>query len=84
MRQGEIAGLQLQDIGIDRIYIRHSWSKYDGLKETKTNESKEIKIPPKVRDALLMQASFNPYNEGQGDLYSLVFFLNSRQTLKTG
>ena len=71
MRQGEIAGLQLQDIGIDRIYIRHSWSKYDGLKETKTNESREIKIPPKVRDALLMQASFNPYNEGQA---GFVFF----------
>ena len=71
MRQGEIAGLQLQDIGIDRIYIRHSWSKYDGLKETKTNEYREIKIPPKVRDALLMQASFNPYNEGQA---RFVFF----------
>lgn len=71
MRQGEIAGLQLQDIGIDRIYIRHSWSKYEGLKETKTNESREIKIPPKVRDALLMQASLNPYNEGQA---GFVFF----------
>lgn len=71
MRQGEIAGLQLQDIGIDRIYIRHSWSKYEGLKETKTNESREIKIPPKVRDDLLMQASFNPYNEGQS---GFVFF----------
>lgn len=71
MRQGEIAGLQLQDIGVDRIYIRHSWSKYEGLKETKTNESREIKIPPKVRDDLLMQASFNPYNEGQS---GFVFF----------
>lgn len=71
MRQGEIAGLQLQDIGVDRIYIRHSWSKYEGLKETKTNESREIKIPPKVRDELLMQASFNPYNEGQS---GFVFF----------
>lgn len=71
MRQGEIAGLQVQDIGIDRIYIRHSWSKYDGLKETKTNEAREIKIPPKVRDALLMQASLNPFDEGQ---YGFVFF----------
>ena len=46
MRQGEIAALRLEDIGADRIYIRHSWSKYEGLKETKTNECREIKIPP--------------------------------------
>lgn len=71
MRQGEIAGVQVQDIGVDRIYIRHSWSKYDGLKETKTNESREIKIPPKARDALLMQASLNPFDEGQS---SFAFF----------
>ncbi len=33
MRQGEIAALRLEDIGTDRIYIRHSWSKYEGLLE---------------------------------------------------
>ena len=65
MRAGEIAALQLQDIGTDRIYIRHSWSKYDGLKETKTNETRQIKIPPKLRDELLTQAYLNPYDEGQ-------------------
>ena len=54
MRQGEIAALRLEDIGTDRIYIRHSWSKYEGLKETKTNECREIKIPKQLRDMLLM------------------------------
>lgn len=64
MRQGEIAALRLEDIGTDRIYIRHLWSKYEGLKETKTNESREIKIPTLLRDDILAQASFNPHNEG--------------------
>ena len=32
MRQGEIAALRLEDIGKDRFYVCHSWSKYDGLK----------------------------------------------------
>lgn len=71
MRQGEIAALQVQDIGVDRIYIRHSWSKYDGLKETKTNECREIKIPTKLREALIFQASLNPHNEG---LRGFIFF----------
>jgi len=64
MRQGEIAALRLEDIGADRIYIRHSWSKYEGLKETKTNECREIKIPPLLRDMLLIQANMNPHGEG--------------------
>ena len=64
MRQGEIAALRKEDIGTDRIYIRHSWSKYEGLKETKTNECREIKIPSQLRDMLLMQANMNPHGEG--------------------
>lgn len=64
MRQGEIAALRLEDIGTDRIYIRHSWSKYEGLKETKTNDCREIKIPEQLRDMLLMQAHMNPHEEG--------------------
>ena len=64
MRQGEIAALRLEDIGADRIYTRHSWSKYEGLKETKTNECREIKIPPQLRDMLLVQAHMNPHGEG--------------------
>lgn len=64
MRQGEIAALRMEDIGTDIIYIRHSWSKYEGLKETKTNECREIKIPSQLRDMLLMQANMNPHGEG--------------------
>ena len=44
MRQGEIAALKLQDIGEDRIYIRHSWGKYDGLKTPKNGEEKSYQL----------------------------------------
>ena len=64
MRAGEIKGLRMQDIGDDRIYIRHSWNAYDGLKCTKTGEEREILIPRKLHDMIVYQASFNPYNEG--------------------
>ena len=62
---GEIAALRCEDIGSDRIYIKHSWSKYEGLKETKTNECREIKIPSKLRDSLLLLARLNPHKEGE-------------------
>lgn len=65
MRMGEIAALRCEDIGSDRIYIKHSWSKYEGLKETKTNECREIKIPSKLRDSLLLLARLNPHKEGE-------------------
>ena len=60
MRQGEIAALRLQDIGEDRIYIRHSWGKYDGLKTPKNGEEREIRIPHQLRDMIIMQAMKNP------------------------
>lgn len=71
MRQREVAGLTLGDIGEDRIYIRNSWNKYEGLKCTKTDTYREIIIHPLLRDMLLAQADLNPYNEG---LKGFVFF----------
>ncbi len=71
MRQGEIAALRLEDIGEDRIFIRHSWSKYDGLKCCKNGESREIKIPKVLKNALIRQAKLNPHGEG---LKGYVFF----------
>ena len=71
MRQGEIAGLRLEDIGVDRLYVRHSWNKYEGLKSCKNGEEREVPITPKLRDMLLAQAALNPYDEG---LKGFVFF----------
>lgn len=65
MRQGEILALQLRKIGDDRIFIRHSYSPYEGgLKTPKNGEEREIRIPPQLRDMLLNQASFNPWDNG--------------------
>lgn len=71
MRSGEILALRMQDIGDDRIYIRHSWSMYEGLKSPKNGEAREIKIPQKLRDMIVYQASFNPYDEGMS---GFIFF----------
>ena len=71
MREGEILALQVRDIGEDRIYIRHSYSSYDGLKPPKNGEEREIRIPPELRDMILNQASFNPWGNGQANF---VFF----------
>lgn len=73
MREGEILALQVQDIGTDRIFIRHSYSPYEGgLKPPKNGEEREIRIPPQLRDMLLNQAAFNPwgYDENSFIFYS--------------
>jgi len=72
MRQGEIAALRLQDIGEDRIYIRHSWGKYDGLKTPKNGEEREIRIPHQLRDMIIIQAMKNPWRQ---DLSAFVFLV---------
>lgn len=71
MRAGEIQALRMQDIGDDRIYIRHSWNQYEGLKCPKNGEAREIKIPQKLREMIIYQASFNPYDEGMS---GFIFF----------
>lgn len=72
LRAGEIRGLMLQDIGIDRIYVRHSWGRgSEGLKTPKNGEEREVPILPELRDLLLAQAAKNPYDEG---LKGFVFF----------
>lgn len=71
MREGEILALQVRDIGEDRIYIRHSYSSYDGLKPPKNGEEREIRIPSELRDMILNQASFNPWGNTPT---SFVFF----------
>lgn len=72
MRAGEIQALMMQDIGADRIYVRHSWERGGGgLKTPKNGEEREIPIPSQLSDLLLKQANKNPYNEG---LKGYVFF----------
>ncbi len=64
MRAGEIQGLRVQDLGNDCIYVKHSWNRMDGLKTTKTNESRTVEIPfPNLIQDLLNLASRNPHGQ---------------------
>jgi integrase len=65
MRAGEIQGLRVQDLGKDCLYIKHSWNRMDGLKTTKTNESRTVELPfPVLIQDLLNLAATNPYGQG--------------------
>lgn len=64
MRQGEILGLQVEDVGADRIFVRHSWSFADKLKCTKTGKERTVPLLPAVRKELLNLIEGNPYGGG--------------------
>lgn len=66
MRAGEIQALTVNDLGEDEIYVRRSWSKYDGLKCCKNGEERSIPIPisHQLYLKLKMLADFNPNNDG--------------------
>jgi len=61
LRAGEIAALTVDDIADDRLHVRHSWSRRDGLKSTKTNEERAVPLIPAVRDRLREYAAKNPH-----------------------
>jgi integrase len=64
MRAGEIAALRLEDIGDDRIAVRHSWGCKDGLKTPKNGETRSVPLLPTVREALHKQAQSSPWWNG--------------------
>ena len=64
LRAGEVLGLQIRDIGNDRLYVRHSWGNKDGLKNTKTRVERTVPLLASVRDALLKLARKNPHEIG--------------------
>ena len=63
MRMGEILALQMQDIGTDCIFVRHSWARREGLKCPKNGEERVIKIPQELSSLLLLEAKKNPYGK---------------------
>ncbi|UTC82679.1 tyrosine-type recombinase/integrase [Treponema denticola] len=74
MRIGEILALRKDDIGLDRLFIRHSWSEVDGLKTTKTGESRVVPLMQETRELLLALAedenNLNRYFENPYIFYS--------------
>lgn len=63
MRIGEVQALQLRDISKDRIYVRHSWARKDGLKTPKNGTSREIIIDKSLLKLINHQISINPYGQ---------------------
>ncbi|MCR4733558.1 MAG: site-specific integrase [Treponema sp.] len=64
LRAGEIQALRLQDLGVDRLYIKHSWNFQDGLKSTKNGEERTVYLPfPQIIKALKQLAESNPYGQ---------------------
>ena len=50
MRMGEICALKVNDIVLNRIIVRHSWSKEDnGLKCPKNGEEREVPLLPDLK-----------------------------------
>ncbi|MBI9104740.1 MAG: site-specific integrase [Spirochaetales bacterium] len=64
LRLGEVAGLRVEDIGEDRLYITHSWSEEDHLKGTKNNEVRSVPIRDDIKRSLLDYAKLNPFGCG--------------------
>ncbi|MDR1446972.1 MAG: tyrosine-type recombinase/integrase [Treponema sp.] len=63
LRAGEVLALRKRDIGAAEnfLYIRHSWSRIDGLKTPKNGESRKVPLLPEVREKLLELIEENPH-----------------------
>ena len=60
LRSGEVLGLKSEDIGLDRLFIRHSYSTLDGLKTPKNGEQRQVPLLLEIREQLLELVEKNP------------------------
>jgi integrase len=75
-RQGECLALRLSDIGEDTLYLRHNFSRHDGLKCPKNGHKRIVPLLPVVKAALLDLLNDNPYidKENQDSAYDPFIF----------
>jgi integrase len=64
LRSGEVLGLKHEDIGLDRLFIRHSYSHLDGLKTPKNGEQRQVPLLPEIREQLIKLSEKNPWDDG--------------------
>jgi len=64
LRAGEVLALRKEDIGLDRLFVRHAWSHVDGLKVPKNGEQRQIPLLAEVRKRLLELSEKNPWDDG--------------------
>lgn len=72
LRSGEVLALRREDIGEDRIFVRHSWSVEDGLKCTKTSKERIAPLLPSIRKELIALADSNPHGTDGFIFYGLL------------
>jgi len=97
-RLGEILSLSPDDIVTDfegkpALWVRKSWSRYVGIKSTKTGNEKVVPISIKLRDDLIKLSEQNPHknkfifwgeNSEEPVTHRIIEFALSRQLHKIG
>lgn len=61
LRMGEVLALRMCDVEDKRLYVRHSWSAFDGLKSPKNGKARVVPLLPYVQKALASLATMNPF-----------------------
>jgi integrase len=64
LRMGEILALRSEDLGKDRISVRHAWSTVDRLKAPKNGEQRIVPADPCLIGDLVALAKSNPHRSG--------------------
>lgn len=72
LRMGEVLAIKKADISDKILFVRHSWSKLDGLKAPKNGEERKVPLLPGVREKLLELAAVNPYGPDGFIFYGLL------------
>ena len=81
MRAGEIVALKVSDIGENCIYLKHSYSIYDGLKSTKSGKSRIVYIYEKK--LLQKLKNLNQKSVKNPDEYIFCSLKNKNKPLRT-
>lgn len=63
LRAGEVQAIRLEDVSETTLTVRHSWSKFEGLKSTKTNRIRIVPLPKIVHDVLVSLSESNPHEQ---------------------
>ncbi|WP_083816492.1 tyrosine-type recombinase/integrase [Treponema brennaborense] len=67
LRIGEILAFTPKDLGVNKIYVQHSFAVRDGLKCPKNGETRIVPAPSELLEQLRKQGQTNPYGQGEND-----------------